>query len=126
MKRGQTPFTPAVGILYEASDMVNYIEEIGLDQWLKNIENNALYFRKKIVEAGFELPNYHQSNAVTMFFTKGDTAHELKEYLASKGLFINPSSGKYANNAVRVANIGDLHQEDYDILIEEIKHFYNK
>ena len=124
MKRGQTPFTPAVGTLFEASDMVDYIFELSLDKWLKRIENNALYFRKELLKRGFKLPSYKMSNAVTMFFTRNNDAKELKEYLVSKHLYINPSSGKYATNAVRVAHIGDLHKEDFDKLLQEIDNFY--
>ena len=124
MKRGQTPFTPAVGTLYEADDMLDYIKELTLEGWLKRIEDNALYFRKELLKRGFKLPSYHQSNAVTMFFTPNNSAKELKEYLANKKLFINPSSGKYAESAVRVAHIGDLSFEDYDRLLKEIDNFY--
>ena len=126
MERGQTPFTPAVGTIFEAIDMVDYIQELSLDKWLERIENNAKYFRSELMKRGYELPNFRMSNAVTMFFTPNNSAHDLKEYLATKGLFINPSSGKYADNAVRVAHIGDLNKEDYDLLLKEIDNFYNK
>ena len=126
MERGQTPFTPAVGTIFEAIDMVDYIQELSLDKWLERIESNAKYFRSELVKRGYKLPNFRMSNAVTMFFTPNNSAHDLKEYLSSKGLFINPSSGKYADNAVRVAHIGDLNKEDYDLLLKEIDNFYNK
>ena len=126
MERGQTPFTPAVGTIFEALDMVRYIKELSLDAWLKRIEDNALYFRSELVKRGFKLPEFKMSNAVTMFFTPNNSAHDLKEYLASKGLFINPSSGKWADSAVRVAHIGDLNKEDYNLLLDEIDNFYQK
>ncbi len=125
MERGQTPFTPAVGTIFEAIDMVDYINDISLDAWLDRIKNNALYFRSELIKRGFKLPSFKMSNAVTMFFTPNNSAHDLKEYLASKGLFINPSSGKYADSAVRVAHIGDLDQSDYDLLLKEIDNYYN-
>lgn len=126
MERGQTPFTPAVGTIFEALDMVRYILDISLDCWLNKIKDNASYFRNELTKRGFKLPTFKMSNAVTMFFTPHESAHELKEYLASKGLFINPSSGKWASSAVRVAHIGDLNKEDYDILLKEIDNFYKK
>ena len=126
MERGQTPFTPAVGTVYEALDMSRYIKEIGLETWLKRVEDNAKYFRNELSKRGYKMPHYQMSNAVTMFFTPNDSAGGLKEYLAGKGLFINPSSGKYASDAVRVAHIGDLDKEDYDILLKEIDNYYQK
>ena len=124
MERGQTPFTPAVGTIFEALDMSEYILDMSLDTWLKRIEDNATYFRSELVKRGYALPSFKMSNAVTMFFTPNNSAHDLKEYLASKGLFINPSSGKWADSAVRVAHIGDLAKEDYDLLLKEIDNFY--
>ena len=126
MKRGQTPFTPAVGTIFEAIDMVEYIQDLSLGSWLKRISDNASYFRTELTKRGFELPKFTMSNAVTMFFTPNNSAHDLKEYLASKGLFINPSSGKWADSAVRVAHIGDLAKEDYDLLLQEIDNYYKK
>ena len=126
MERGQTPFTPAVGTVFEALDMSRYIKEISLESWLKRVEDNAKYFRGELVKRGYKLPEYKMSNAVTMFFTPNESAGALKEHLASKGLYINPSSGKYAKDAVRVAHIGDLDKEDYDILLKEIDNFYQK
>ena len=124
MGRGQTPFTPAVGILYEADDITEHIFDISLEKWLKIIKDNSDYFRKEIIRRGFVLPSFNKSNAVTMFFVPNHSAKPLKDYLATKGLFINPCGGVLAEDAVRVTHIGNLYKEDYDRLLGEIDAFY--
>ena len=38
---------------------------------------------------------------------------------------VNPVGGELGNCSIRVAHIGDLDYEDYDILIDEMKDFFD-
>ena len=46
-ERGQTPFTPCVGICMEMNRALNLIEEMGLENLLMSIDKVAKDFRKK-------------------------------------------------------------------------------
>ena len=52
-ERGQTPFTPAVGILRQINQRLKEIESVGgVDAEVKRIGGLATYFRDKIKECG--------------------------------------------------------------------------
>ncbi len=124
MERGQTPFTPAVGLLFELLEEVEYIANHGVEARVKEVEERAKYFRSKLVELNFLLPDYPLSNAVTPCILPEEYASELFAYLKDKhDIFINPCGGPYASRMIRVSHVGDLHKHDYDELIACIKQF---
>ena len=41
-----------------------------------------------------------------------------------KNIMVNPVGGELGKNSIRVAHIGDLSFEDYDVLLDEIKNFF--
>lgn len=120
MERGQTPNTPAVGIILELADRLNNI--VSAEEEIKRVENNAKYFRKLALEAGLKLPDYPISNAVTpIIFEKGN-AYEVFEYLKDKySIYVNPTGGELANSVLRISHLGNLDKKDYDELIEKMK-----
>ena len=48
IKRGQTPFTPCVGVLFELNDMLHHIDQQGVKYRIKEVKDRADYFRGKI------------------------------------------------------------------------------
>lgn len=122
--RGQTPFTPAVGIVYECLASLSYIESIGLQNFLNSISEKADYFRSKLCNMPVKIPQFKKSNAVTTVIFEKPIAKKLFTYLKDKyGIFINPCGGENAEYMVRVAHIGNLSKSDFDMLIEKINEF---
>ena len=37
---------------------------------------------------------------------------------------VNPVGGELGSSSIRIAHIGDLKMEDYDMLLEEMKQFF--
>ena len=64
-ERGQTPFTPCVRVIIELDEIVKRFEEKGIENIIKETNELALYFRKRIKEIGLDYPSYPLSNAVT-------------------------------------------------------------
>ena len=62
-QRGQTPYTPAVGICVELFTPLQMIDKIGLEQHLQNIADVASDFRNKIHVLPGSLPKFPLSNA---------------------------------------------------------------
>ncbi len=122
MERGQTPFTPAVSIIYELQDMLNLIEQSGgKDAWLKNVQSKCEYFRKRATELGFKIPNYPKSNTLTpLYFEDIDAGEIVKELRDKYDLFVNPCGGTLANKLLRVAHIGNTTIADIDELLEKM------
>ncbi|HCB95259.1 MAG TPA: aspartate aminotransferase [Ruminococcus sp.] len=124
LKRGQTPFTPAVGIVYECLASLSYIESIGLQNFLNSIAEKAHYFRSKLSDMPVEIPKFKKSNAVTTVIFEKPVARKLFTYLKDKyGIFIKPCGGENAEYMIRVAHIGNLSKNDFDMLIEKINEF---
>lgn len=120
MERGQTPNTPAVGIILELHERIKHINN-ALDE-VERVKKNALYFRSKIKELGVEIPSFPLSNALTPIILPNNNAKEVFNYLKNKyGIFVNPTGGEMADKSLRIAHIGNLKEEDYDLLIEKMK-----
>ncbi len=64
--QNQTPFTPAITILYGLKKGLNKILDIGLDENFRRHAQNADYVRNRITKLGYELLPEHPSNALTV------------------------------------------------------------
>lgn len=125
MERGQTPFTPAVGVCFELNDMLHKIDDQGVDNRVKEVRERAEYFRNKIVGMPVHLPGYPLSNAISPIRFEKDIAMEFFAYLKdNKKIMVNPVGGELGKRSIRVSHVGDLHFKDYDNLILEIKDFF--
>ena len=121
--RGQTPYTPAVFIMYELQDMLELIEkEGGLQARLDFIEKKCNYFRQKVKEIGLKIPDYPLSNMLTPIIFEDIKASDVIRILKDKySIFVNPCGGKLADKIIRVSHIGNTTIEDIDDLIEKIQ-----
>ncbi|MBE5885004.1 MAG: alanine--glyoxylate aminotransferase family protein [Lachnospiraceae bacterium] len=111
-QRGQTPFTPAVGVFIEFYNMIKYIQSIGIENKIEETRVRAMKFREKAQELGFEIPKFEKSNALTpiLFEEKGKLVYSiLKE---KYGYIVTPSGGEFAERILRVGHIGNLNDED--------------
>lgn len=125
IKRGQTPFTPAVGVCFELNDMLHLIDKQGVENRIAEVKRRSDYFRQKIKNLPVKIPTFPLSNAITPVRFEKDIAKEFFEYLKNnKGMIVNPVGGELGKRSIRVAHIGDLSLSDYDILLEEIKEFF--
>lgn len=125
MERGQTPFTPAVGILFELNDMLRCIVAEGVDARVQSVKNRCTYFRNKLTGLPVSIPKFPLSNAITPIRFEKDIAMEFFIYLKNeKHIMVNPVGGELGKRSIRVAHIGDLSFEDYDMLLEEMKNFF--
>lgn len=125
MKRGQTPFTPAVGVCFELHDMLKYILNQGVENRIKEVKDRCNYFRNKISNLPIKIPSFPLSNAITPCIFEKDIANDFFIYLKdNKDIMVNPVGGELGKRSIRVAHIGDLSFSDYDELIVEIKKYF--
>ncbi len=120
--RGQTPFTPAVSIMYELRDMLDLIKNAGgKSVWLSKVKEKAFYFRKRAKELGFNIPDYPKSNTLTPLYFEDGNASEIVRILRDDyQLYVNPCGGAMADKLLRVAHIGNTTLEDIDNLLEKM------
>lgn len=122
-ERGQTPFTPAVGILLQLHERLKNIDEVGIENERKKIRDIAEYFRARIQEFPFSFVTDTPSNAVTSLRTKEViSAYKIFEILKDEyGIWVCPNGGKMKEHIFRVGHIGNLKHADIDCLIEALE-----
>lgn len=122
MERGQTPWTPAVGILRQINARLKEIESNGgVDAEITRCARLAKYFRNKLLEnhLPFEIVSESLSNAVTPLHPTTQSAYEI--FLKIKddyGMWICPNGGDMKDTVFRVGHLGCLKKADYDKLID--------
>ena len=120
--RGQTPFTPAVGVCLEMNKALHLIEEEGFENYLARIDSVAKDFRNRIKELPVSLPTFTISNAVTPIRFEQPIAKDVFTILKDKyDIFVNPTGGVNEDYVLRVAHIGDTTIEDNIMLVETMK-----
>ncbi len=121
-ERGQTPWTPAVGILRQINVRLNEIEAAGgAEVEIERCAELANYFRGKLVEHNlpFEIVSESLSNAVTPLHPTTQSAYEIFLKIKDEyGMWICPNGGDMKDTIFRVGHIGYLHKSDYDKLID--------
>ena len=123
MERGQTPFTPAVGILRQINTRLKEIEAAGgVDAEVARVAGQAGDFRKKIRELPFEFVSESPANGVTPVHPMNADAYRIFEILKDEyGIWVCPNGGDMRNTVFRVGHIGYLTHGDNDTLINALK-----
>lgn len=122
MERGQTPFTPAVGICYQLSARIDALYTAGIDASIAHHKELADYFRGLCRENGIKIAEYPQSNAVTaLHFPDNNAKAVFQEMKTRYNKMLTPSGGALADKILRVGHLGNLTKEDYKVLVEELR-----
>lgn len=127
-ERGQTPFTPAVGILRQINARLNQIKlNGGASAEIAKIKAQAEDFREKIKDLPFEIKSESMSNALTPLSPTSASAHEIFLQLKDNyGIWICPNGGELKDTLFRVGHFGALTPEDNDTLISAFKDLQKK
>jgi len=121
--RGQTPFTPAVGILIQINTRLKALESSGgVETETSRIAKLAENFRSRIAHLPLDICSESLSNAVTPLMTRNCSAHELFMILKDEyGIWVCPNGGAMKDKIFRVGHIGALTMEDNDVLIRALE-----
>ena len=123
MERGQTPFTPAVGILLQINARLKEIEKAGgADSEIAKVAAQAADFRSKIKDMPFEYVSQSPANGVTSLHPVNADAYKIFELLKDEyGIWICPNGGDMKNTVFRVGHIGNLAHDDNTTLVNALK-----
>lgn len=122
-ERGQTPFTPAVGILLQINERLKEIEKNGgADTEVERVAAQASDFRNKIKDLPFELVSESPANGVTSVHPTTANAYDIFMKLKDEyGIWICPNGGEMKETIFRVGHIGALTHEDNTTLVDAFK-----
>lgn len=119
--RGQTPFTPAVGIILQMYErLCQLIKSGGADAEVALRASVAVDFRQRVVESNLplEMRLTSPSNAVTFLETKGFSARRLVDDMKKTyGIWLCPNGGEEAETSFRVGHIGEHPLSDNALLV---------
>jgi aspartate aminotransferase-like enzyme len=122
MERGQTPFTPAVGIILQLEQRLDTLIKTGVEAEIGKHKKLADGFRKMCQEAEIPVPAFRKSNALTTIEFPRLNAIEVFNTLKNEhGIMLTPSGGDMANKILRVGHLGDRKLEDYEEVVRLIK-----
>ena len=120
-ERGQTPWTPAVGVLRQINARLKEIDaQGGVEAEIARTAELAEYFRSKLVENNlpFEIISESLSNAVTPLHPTTASANDIFLKIKDEyGMWVCPNGGDLKDKIFRVGHIGALTTDDYDKLI---------
>lgn len=121
-KRGQPPFTCAVGVALSLYQRLAAIDLNGVEaEWALH-KKRAEYFREKAVNLPLRLPSFDMSNSCTAILFDDIDASKLYENLKEKyGIVLTPSGGNIKSKQLRVGHLGNLTLNDYDFLFEKLR-----
>ena len=122
-ERGQTPFTPAVGILRQIHARLKEMEAAGgIESETHKISELAQDFRSKIVGMPFEIVSESMSNAVTPLHPLNVSAYKIFQILKDEyQIWVCPNGGAMADKIFRVGHIGALTKEDNTTLVNALQ-----
>lgn len=122
MERGQTPFTPAVGIIMQMSYELEQMVSTGIDNIVQTHKERAEYFRKKCSENGIKIAEFPKSNALTpVEFEKGNAYEVFLTLKDHFDLMLTPCGGELKGKLLRVGHLGHLTEDDFDEVIRCLK-----
>lgn len=123
-ERGQTPFTPAVGVILQLNKRLNEIDaKGGAIAEIAEAKHKAEYFRKAIENLPLNIFADNPSHAVTSLTIKDEnkSAYKLFELLMEEyGIWICPNGGELREKVFRVGHMGALKDSDYDTLVKAL------
>lgn len=127
-ERGQTPFTPAVGILRQINTRLREIDANGgVSAETQRIAALAQDFREKIGNLPFEIVSESMSNAVTPLHPLTASAYDIFLTLKDEyGIWVCPNGGALKDQIFRVGHIGALSFDDNTKLVDALKDMQKK
>ena len=127
-ERGQTPFTPAVGILRQINARLRQIKKDGgAVSEIDKIKAQAEDFRSKIEGLPFEIVSESMSNALTPLHPTTASAYDIFLRLKDEyGIWICPNGGEMKDTIFRVGHFGAQTSKDNDTLIAAFRDLRSK
>ena len=122
IERGQTPFTPSIGILLDLYNKLIEIKKVGVSKLINETAEKANYFRQGIESLPLKRITNYPSNAITSLKVNEDKSASLlnKKLIEDFNIYINPN-GNMEDKVFRVAHIGEQSKTDIDRLILALK-----
>ncbi len=122
--RGQTPYTPSIGIIMQLQEKLRRVAAIGAQPYIEHCARTAARVREGVLSLGYRIPeNYRLSNGVTPVIDPDGHAYRTVKRLKDEfDIFVIPSAGTLTDTVFRIGHMGgNLSDEDVDALIDALR-----
>jgi predicted phosphoserine aminotransferase len=122
-KKGQTPSTPAITLMYAMDKQLDKIKAEGMDNRYKRHVDMANYVQDwaKKHFGLFAEPGYESVTVTCINNTKKISVADLNKELGNRGYAISNGYGKLKEQTFRIAHMGDLTLDEIKELIKNIE-----
>ena len=123
---GQTPFTPPIGIILQLYKRLIQIEELGVDEIIKNTEMVANHFRDSIKKLPLKIYPEHPSNAITALtpLDNKNAKEIVLDFEKLYNIYLCPNGGNLEKSVFRVSHMGVIDIPYTNKLIEKMILYY--
>jgi len=114
-RKRETPFTPAITLLYALNEALNLILKVGYDRWIKfhEIRAEALYSSLEILGLKPFVDKEFRSNTVVTIELTDEKLNELPKLLRDEfKIYIAGGMGRFKGRIIRIGNMGYLTKRD--------------
>lgn len=112
-ERHQTPFTPAIGIIFQLARRLEKIKEIGLESTRTTYYEYTTMIRKGLENLGLRVFAANPANCVTGVMVENYDASEIVKIMREKHYIeIAPSGGDLKDKFFRVGNFGAIKESE--------------
>lgn len=121
-RRGQMPFTPAIGLFLQLHQRLIDIEEMTLDHLIRQHQEKACEFREALKALPFDTLPVRPSNAMTAVTCGEFDAYEIVHALRTEyAMEVAPNGGDLKNRVFRVSHMGEHQPEDFQALVKALE-----
>ena len=120
-KRGQLPFTPAIGVMIQLHARLKDIREQSLTALILQHQRRAESFRHAVRDMAFDIFPACSSNAMTTLSCRERDASEVAAELQNRyHLIVAPSGGELKSKVIRISHMGDQDPADVRRLVSAL------
>lgn len=122
-ERGETPFTPAVQILYALDAALDELKREGVASRIRSYARKSSLFEKGLEKLGirFVVPKPCRSHVLTALWTPDGVPYgRLHDALKRKGFIIYAGQSELSGKIFRVSNLGDVTEKDIRRFLNEL------
>jgi aspartate aminotransferase-like enzyme len=128
-KRGQAPYTIAIGIMLQLQARLRQIHARGIEALNHAHKTRAEYFRNAVKELPLGLLPARPSNGITALVVRSEkqNAFDIVKRLESEHrIYVAPNAEPLRDKVFRVGHFGDQPIEHLDILVKALKEIFHQ
>ena len=121
-KRGQMPFTPAIGLFLQLHQRLLDIKETTLEHLIRQHREKACEFRESLRSLPLDTLPARPSNAMTAVTCGSFDAYEIVQALRTEyAIEVAPNGGSLRSRVFRVSHMGEHRRGDTQALVTALK-----